>query len=246
MDPRQLLLILRADLVQAGRRTLWAGPGRLLAGIGGAIGLAAAEIWAVHRLAGRLLSLPPPLDAMAPLFLDRGMALVAQLGFAVALTSAVTLALPQVEHLEGDAFSAALPVPAALRGVQGLWRTAAGLVWAAVLLLPLVVTAALAPVHGPGTAFRITVALLALLLTAAGLGTAVAVALAALIPRRILLPAAWTGATAAVVGAILWLRHLRPEKLFLAPDLPSILLALGSGAAAQPPRPGRWLAAAAG
>jgi hypothetical protein len=67
-----------------------------------------------------------------------------------------------------------------------------------------------------------------LMAVAAACGTIVALVLAAVIPRRVLLPLSWTVTTLAAVGAVLWLRHLRPERLAAATEPEQLMDALSA------------------
>lgn len=239
MDPRRLLLTLRLDFLVAWRRARSAGAWRLGGTIAGGIGLVAAEAWVTSRLTMRLQSLPLLLAPLARTVLRRLELLVLELTGAVAAASSVTIVLTVLEGLESEPFEAATPRPPAERAAVGWWRTLAGLSWVAALATPPLLVLGRAAGH-PGSTVII---LLAVLAGAAAAGTVVAVVLAALVPRRVLLPAAWTTATATVVGAVLWLRSLHPERIAAATDPAAILTALAAmGGMMNPHGLGRLLA----
>lgn len=221
MDPRRILLTLRLDLAAAVRRSLAGGPARLAATLGGGLTLVVAELWVTSRVTLRLQQLPPPLQPLAAASVHRLEALVLQLAAAVAVASAASTALAVLHGLETDPFEAATPRPGVERGLAGWWRTAASLAWLALLAGP---PLALLGTVGAGP-WRSLAALSIVLGIAAAAGTALSLLLAALVPRRILVPAAWTATTAAVVGAVLWLRSLHPERLAAAAD-PTAMLRL--------------------
>ena len=224
MDPRRLLLTLRLDIRAAARRARSRGVWQLLGVLAGGVLLVGAEVWVTSRLTARLAAVPPLLLPLARVAVARLAAFVLRLTGAVAAASSVTTALAVIEGLESEPFEAAVPRPAAERGLVGWWRTASGLGWVAVLAAPpLLVVGAWA-----GTAGGLGAALAAVLAVAASGGVVAALALAALVPRRILVPAAWTTATAAVVGAVLWLRALHPERLAASADPAALLAALGA------------------
>ena len=222
MDPRRLLLSLRLDLVTAWRRAASAGAWRLAGAVGGGLLVIAAEVWLTSKLTARLASVPLLLLPLARTVLGRIELLVLELTAAVAAASSVTVALTVIEGLESEPFEAALPRPRLERAITGWWRTLAGLAWVAVLVAPPLLVLG-RPLGRAGSA---VVSLAAVLAGAAAVGMAVAVLLAALVPRRVLVPAAWTVATAAVVGAVLWLRSLHPERIAAATDPAAILAAL--------------------
>ncbi len=224
MDPRRLLLTLRLDIAAAGRRALSGGVWRLLAVAAGAFLLVAAEVWVTRRLTARLAAVPPLLIPLARAALDRLAGFVLRLAVAVAAASSVTTALGVIEALESDPYEGALPRPAAERGLMGWWRTLAGLAWVAVLAGPPLAVIG----HASGAAAPAMATLAAGLGLAAAAGLIAALGLAALVPRRILVPAAWTTATAAVVGAVLWLRALHPERIARQTDPAAILAALSA------------------
>ncbi len=238
MDPRRLLLTLRLDLLAAWRRARSAGAWRFGGTVVGGIALMAAEVWVTSRLTLRLESVPPLLAPLARTVVLRLELLVLQLTGAVAAASSVAVALTALKGLESEPFEAATPRPRAERAIVGWWRTLAGLSWVAVLAAPPLVILGCAAGR-PGTA---VVVLSAVLAGSAAVGTLVAVILAALVPRRVLLPAAWITATAAVVGAVLWLRSLHPERLAAATDPAAILAMLAAmGGAVEAHGPGRLL-----
>jgi len=224
MDPHRLFLTLRLDCVSAWRRARSAGGWRLGGTIGGGLLLIAAELWLTSRLTLRLESVPLLLVPLARTVILRMEALVLQLVGAVATASSVTVALTVLEGLESEPFEAATPRPPAERAVVGWWRTLAGLSWVAVLAAPPLAVLG----RAAGGPLRAALVLVAVLAGSAAAGTILAVILAGLVPRRMLLPAAWTMATAAVVGAVLWLRSLHPERIASATDPAAILAALAA------------------
>ncbi len=228
MDPGRILLTLRLDLVAAGRHALGGGPIRLAATLGGGLALVAAELWVTSRITLRLAELSPLLRPMAAAAVLRLEVLILQLAAAVATASATSTALTVIHGLESDPFEGATPRPGMERGLVGWWRTLASLAWLALLAGPPI---ALLGTVGPGP-WRSLAALLLVLGSAAAAGLALCILLAALIPRNILVPAAWTTATGAVVGAVLWLRSLHPERLAAAADpgaMLRLLATLGAG-----------------
>ncbi len=224
MDPRRLLLTLRLDLVSAVRRVVGGGRVRLAATVVGGVGLVAMEVWVTTRLTTRLALLPPAVAPLAESVIVRLIELVLQLATAVAVVSSTSSALVVIEGLESDSFEAATPRPSCERAVVGWWRTMAGLGWLVVLAGPPLAVLGAANVGGG----RSLVALLFLLAGGAAGGMTLAVVLAGLVPRRILLPAAWTSATAGIVLAVLWLRSLHPERLATASDAASMLRLLAA------------------
>jgi len=225
---RQLVLTAGADLAQAWRRAVGLGVVRIAGTVVAGAALAAAEVWLVHRLATRLLAVPLPALPIARDLLDRAAELVVQLAMMVTAASAVSLALPSVEGVEADPWWGSLPLAPPVRALQAWWRVLAGLGWVLALALPPLLTLGLAARPGPLTALRQTLGLGLLVGGAAAAGTLVALALAALIPRRVLLPMSWTATTAAAVGAVLWLRHLHPERLVGVTEPEQLLLALAA------------------
>lgn len=197
---------------------------RLAATIVGGLALVAMEIWVTTRLTTRLALLPPEVAPLAEAAVIRLVELVLQLATAVAVVSSTSSALVVIEGLESESFEAATPRPSFERAVVGWWRTMAGLAWLALLAgPPLAVLGA-----ASSGAVRSVVALLLLLAGGAAGGMTLAVVLAGLVPRRILLPAAWTSATAGIVLAVLWLRSLHPERLATAFDAASMLRLLAA------------------
>ena len=246
MVARQLLLSVRADLAQAWRRAVGLGAVRLLLTAIAGLALAAAEVWLVYRVTDRLLSAPLPALPLARGLLDRAAQLVGQLALMVTAASAVTLALPAVEGVEADPWSASLPLTPPVRALQSWWRVLAGLGWVLALALPPLLALGLAVRPGPLTAVRQTLGLGLLVAGAAAVGTLVALALAALIPRRVLLPLSWTATTAAAVGAVLWLRHLHPERLVGVTEPEQLLSTLAAlGRETEPAGATDWLVGAA-
>ncbi len=234
MAARALLLILAAELRQGGRRLRAGGSGRVLGVAGAVLGLVAAEWWLADRVAAQLLVVPESVRPLAVTVLVHGATLVCQLALMVAAASAVALALPVLETFEVDPWWAASPLPAPARALHAWWRVAGGLSWVAVLGLPPLLAVAVRLRHGLPAAATLTAGFATLIGVAAAVGLAVAVALAAVIPRRVLVPAAWTGTTAVVVGAVLWLRHLRPERLATAADPLELLATLARLGGSEP------------
>ena len=231
---------LGADLRQAWRRALALGPGRLATTAGAGLALVAGEVWVVHRLGVRLHSLPEAVIPLADLVLVRAAALVCQLCLMVTAASAVTLTLPILEEAEVDPWWGACPMPAALRALQTWWRVLAGLAWVVVIALPLLLTVAHHVRPGLFTLVSLTAGVALLVAAAAAGGVAAALILAALVPRRVLLPLSWSAATAAVVGAVLWLRHLHPERLITEADPLALLSSLATLGGQRPGGPAGW------
>jgi hypothetical protein len=243
---RQLLLIARADLLLAWRRTLDLGAARLLGTVAAGAALALAEVFIAHRVALRLLALPEPAALLGRALLDRMALLAGELALMVTTASAVTLALPAVEGVEADPWWGSCPLEPAARALQSQWRVFAGLGWVLVLALPPLLALGLQLRPGLAAAARQCAGLLLLVVAAAAIGTLAALVLAALIPRRVLLPLSWTVTTAAAVGAVLWLRRLHPERLVGATEPEQLLGALvAMGGAADHPGPFTWLVGAA-
>jgi len=243
--PRAAVLVAASDLKQAWRRALLLGPARLTATVAAAIALAAAEAWIAHRLAVRLLAVPAVLLPLAEGVLLRAASLVGELTMMVATASAVTLALPALEGVAADPWWASCPIPSALRALQAWWRVLAGLGWVVVLAAPPLLTIGFHLDPALTSLFGQATALLLLMAVAAALGVAIALVLAALIPRRVLLPLSWSVTTLAAVGAVLWLRHLHPERLAAATEPEQLVAALT--ALTTQPMPGglaTWVAGA--
>jgi Putative ATP-binding cassette len=246
MDARLLLLSLTTDLRQGRRRLLGLGPTRIVGTVVAVVLLAVAEVWIVARVTHHLLALPPALAMAGRWLLARGLVVVAQLALVVATASAVTLALPQLEVLESDPWWGACPTPPSNRALQAWWRVLAGEAWVAVLVLPPALTLAHSLRHDTAAALQIVCGILALLGLASAAGIVLALLLAALVPRRILVPLAWTTTTAAVVGTVLWLRALRPERFVTTADPLALLGSLAVPAAAGAgPYPAQWAVGAA-
>lgn len=241
MSAPPAVAVLTADLLQVRRRAFGLGPGRLLGTLLAGALLIAAEVWIADRVVVRLGMLPSALAPAGRWILLRGALLVGQLAFVVGAASAVSLALPQLEALEGDPWLASCPTGPASRAAQAVWRVLGGLGWVVVLALPplLRLAAALAP--GPTVMAATAGGMVLLMIAASAAGVVAAVLLAAVVPRRVLVPLAWTGTTAAVVGAVLWLRRLRPEQFVTATDPLALLAALRMPAAMKAgPLPARW------
>ncbi len=232
MAARLLLLIAWVDLLQAWRQLRSLGWVRIVASIVAGAALVLAESWIAWRLTSRLLTLPPPISGLAEAVLLRGAALVTELALMIATASAVTLAVPAIEGVEVDPWAASSPLPRVGRALQVWWRVLAGLGWVAVLALPPLLTIGLEVRPGVLTAARQVTGMALLLGGAAAVGTLIALSLAALIPRRVLVPLSWSATTAAVVGAVLWLRHLHPEQLVTMTD-PTVLLTALAGLGAE-------------
>jgi hypothetical protein len=240
MPLRHLAVLVRSDAVQAWRRGLAQGPVRLTGTAVGGVALIAAEVWIAHHLASRLLGLP--VVEVARTVLAHGVGMATELAMIVATASAATLALPVLERIETDPWWAATPVSRPLRALQTWWRVGAGLGWILVLAGPLVITLELHLDPGPTAAVAAGLRLLLLTATAAALGSVLALVLASCIPRRVLLPLSWTLTTAAVVGSVLWLRGMHPERIITTTDPEELLTSLVA-LAANPPRitPMAWM-----
>ncbi len=234
MVARTLLLILAAELRQGARRVRAGGVGRVLGVVGAGLGLVAAEWWVADRAAAHLLAVPTGAVPLAMTVLVHGATLICQLAVMVAAASAVTLALPVLDALEVDPWWAASPLPPSARAAHAWWRVAGGLAWVAVLGLPPLLALGARLHSGVPAAATLAAGFAGLLAVAAAAGLLTALVLAAIIPRRVLIPAAWTATTAAVVGAVLWLRHLRPETLATAGDPLELLAALASLGSTDP------------
>lgn len=234
MAARALGLILLAELRQARRRLVAGGVGRLLGVVGAGVALVGVEAWVANRAAARLLAVPVEAVPLAHAVLVHGATLMCQLALMVATASAVTVALPVLETLEVDPWWAASPLPPTTRAAHAWWRVAGGLGWVVVLGLPPLIAIAHRLVPGARAPVAVAAGFVVLLGVAAAAGLAAALLLAALVPRRILVPAAWTTTTAAVVGAVLWLRHLRPERLATATEPLQLLVALAGLGGSSP------------
>lgn len=246
MDARLLVLSLGADLRQGWRKIVGLGPTRVAGTLLAIAALAAGEVWIVSRVTHHLLDLPPVLAGAGRWLLERGLGVVAQLALVVATASAVTLALPQLEALESEPWWGACPTPPAHRALQAWWRVLAGEAWVLVLTLPPALTLAVLLRRDIAAATRIACGITGLLGLAAAAGIVAALLLAALVPRRILVPLAWTTTTAAVVGTVLWLRALRPERFVTATDPLALLGSLSPSVAfTAGPVPARWAVGAA-
>jgi hypothetical protein len=239
---RALWLSFCADLLQGLRGTRHAGAIRLAGIVLGGGALVAVEVWLALALAERITALPPPLDVLAGSALIQLATLMTQLAVVMAIASALTLALPVLEELEGDPWWSACPRPPMARALQTWWRVLPGLLWLVVLVAPPLMAWAWWLRPGPAALAEVVVGLALLMAFACALGCAAALTLSALISRTVLVPLAWAGSTAAMVGAIIWLRSLNPEAIFTATDPSAVLAAVASlGSSAGGQLPGGWL-----
>ncbi len=244
MAARALWLSFRCDLVQGWRGNLHTGWIRLLGLVLGGGALITVEVWLAGALADRISALPAPLDVLAASALIQLATLMTQLAVVMAIASALTLALPVLEELEGDPLWSACPRPPMARALQTWWRVFPGLVWLVVLVAPPLLTWAWWLRPGLAAAAELLVGLAVLLAFACAVGCTAALVLSSLIPRNVLVPLAWAGSTAAMVGAIIWLRALHPEAIVTATEPSAVLAAVANlGSSGGNQIPGRWLAA---
>ena len=242
MATRALWLSARSDLLQAVRAARSAGWTRLLGIVFGGGVLVFAEVWLALALARRIAALPTPLDVFAASALIQLATLITQLAIVMATASALTLAIPVLEELEGDPWWSACPRTPPARALQTWWRVIPGLLWLVALVAPPLLAWGWWLRPGMASMLEILVGLGCLVGLAASLGCTLALALSALISRTVLVPLAWAGSTAAMVGAIVWLRTLRPEAIVTATDPGAVLAAVANlGAGGEGQLPARWL-----
>jgi len=243
MHARLLFLILGADVRQAWRRAFDRGPVTFGATLLSGLALVVAEIWVVNRLGVRLRLLPEAASPLVDLVLLRAGHLIVQLSMMVGAASALSLALPILEETEADPWWGACPLPAPIRALQSWWRVMAGLAWVLLLAVPPLVTAGHHVRPGLVGLTALGVGVILLLAAAACAGIILALVLAALVPRRLLLPLGWATTTAAVVAAVLWLRHLHPERFITETDPIRLLASLAALGGEKPGGPAGWAVA---
>jgi len=225
MVARTLTTVAAADFLQMARRVRDQGAVRWIGTIVAVSALITGEIWILDLVTRRLLDLPPPAHLLGKRLLTDGLMMVNRLAMVVATASAVTFAIEPIAHAETDPWWAGMPLRPWVRATRATWKVFAALAWVALLALPVILALDLRLGVGQPVVFMHGIGFTLELGMAAVIGVLIAAALSALVPRRVLVPLAWTGSTAAVVGAVVWLRRLQPEKLITADD-PIQLLAM--------------------
>lgn len=143
---------------------------------------------------------------------------ILELATVIAAASALAVALSVIERSEADPWWSSCPIPAGHRALQCWWRVASSLTWVIALAVPPACVLSPAVRADPWGAIHFVAGGFLLLATASAVGCTLAMVLATIVPRRVLVPISWSTTTAAIVAAVVWLRRLHPEDLATTDD----------------------------